>query len=288
MSDSPFIAEANNENFMALVIEKSKEVPVFVDFWADWCQPCKTLMPVLAKLADEYQGAFTLVKVNTDQFQDLAAQFGIRSLPTVKVFKGGEMVDEFMGVQPEPVIREMIDKHRVHHGESQRQQAGQLAAQGDLEGAESLLLDVVKQEPEYGIAIIELAAYQIELGKMEEAEATLAKVPVELQDEALVKALKAKLAVNQSIGEDSGDIDELEQQLAESPDDLSVILALANAKIARQDYDEALLLLLAIQKKDKDFQEGVARTQMLSIFEILGGADPLVQEYRRKMFSLLH
>ncbi len=99
MADSPYIFDANAQNFQQ-VMESSYQVPILVDFWADWCQPCKTLMPILAKLANEYQGAFILIKVNSDEQQQLAAQFGVRNLPTVKVIKDGRIVDEFMGVQP--------------------------------------------------------------------------------------------------------------------------------------------------------------------------------------------
>lgn len=288
MSDSPYIAEANPENFTALVVEKSKVVPVLVDFWADWCQPCKMLMPVLAQLADEFQGAFMLVKVNTDEHQQLAAQFGIRSLPTVKVFKDGVPVDEFMGVQPEPVIRELIDKHRVRQGEGIRQQAATLAQQGDLEGAEKLLLEVVDKEPDYGAALLELASCQAELGKTLEAEQTLDKLPLDLQDDPVVKSLKAQLAVSKSIGKDKVNIEELEARLAENPGDLAAMLSLANAKIAQQDYAGALSMLLSMLQQDASYEDGIARKQMLSIFEILGSSDPLVQQFRRKMFSLLH
>ena len=111
MADSSFIYDVTVENFQQVVLQTSMNRPVLVDFWAEWCNPCKSLMPTLAKLADEYQGKFILAKVNTEEQQQLAAHFGIRSIPCVKLFLKGEMVDEFMGALPEPEVRSFIDKY---------------------------------------------------------------------------------------------------------------------------------------------------------------------------------
>jgi len=122
-TDSPFISEADDSTFQSLVLDRSIDVPVLVDFWAEWCAPCKMLMPILAQLACEYEGKFQLVKVNTDKQQPLAVQYGVRSLPTLKLFRNGDIVDEIIGVQPEPAIRAIIDRYIVRESDFASQDA---------------------------------------------------------------------------------------------------------------------------------------------------------------------
>ncbi len=288
MSQSPFIFEANTQNF-AQVLQHSHQLPVLVDFWADWCQPCQTLMPLLAKLADEYQGAFVLVKVNADDNQELVAQFGVRSLPTVKLFKQGEVVDEFTGVLPEEEIRRFIDKHRTRQTEPYRQQALVMQEQGDLVGAVDLMSQVIQHEPDFHEAGLELASMLLAQGELDQAEARLQAVPEEEATAAQRKQLMADLKMarlqEQASGEDSG---ELEQKLADNPNDLATMLELAKLRVAQGDAEAGLALYLAVMQQDATFAEGAGRQRLLDTFELLGGANPLVKKYRIKMFSLLY
>ncbi|MGB1008998.1 MAG: thioredoxin [Thiolinea sp.] len=289
MSESPFIFEANAQNFAQIVLQNSHQLPVLVDFWADWCQPCQMLMPVLAKLADEYQGAFILVKVNTDENQELAAQFGVRSLPTIKLFKGGEAVDEFMGVLPEEDIRKFINKHRTRQTEPYRQQALMMQQQGDLPGAVDLMSQVLQHEPDFHEAGLELAAMLLEQGEVDQAESRLQTIPEEAetaeQRRQLLADIKMARLQEQASGEDTS---ELEQKLADNPDDLSAMLELAKVRIAQGNAEAGLELYLTVMKKDAAFEEGAGRQGLLDTFELLGSANPLVKKYRSKMFSLLY
>ncbi len=139
MNDFPFIFSVTQEDFAQRVLENSRRVPVMVDFWADWCGPCHMLMPILTKLTQEYQGQFLLAKVNSDEQQALASQYGVRSLPTVKLFKSGDVVDEFMGVQQESTIRQLLERHIERESDKIRLQAEQALEANDTEKAHLLL-----------------------------------------------------------------------------------------------------------------------------------------------------
>ncbi|MEZ5535748.1 MAG: thioredoxin [Thiolinea sp.] len=289
MSDSPFIFEANAQNFAQVVLQNSHQLPVLVDFWADWCQPCQMLMPILAKLADEYQGGFILVKVNTDENQQLAAQFGVRSLPTVKLFKGGEAVDEFMGALPESEIRKFINKHRTRQTEPYRQQALAMQQAGDLEGAIDLMSQVIQHEPDFYEASLDLAAMLVVQGQFDDAEALLQSVPESDETAAQIKQLQADIKLARLQSEAAGeDTSELEQKLADNPDDLATMLELAKVRLAQGDAEKALELYLMVMKKDPAFEEGAGRQGLIGTFELLGAGNPLVKTYRGKMFSLLY
>ena len=288
MSDSPFIFEANAQTF-AQVLQHSHQVPVLVDFWADWCEPCKMLMPVLAKLADEYQGGFVLVKVNADENQELTAQYGVRSLPTIKLFKGGEVVDEFTGVLPEEDIRQFINKHRTRQTEPYRQQALTMQQSGDLDGAVDLMTQVLQHEPDFYEASVELVGMLLAQGKVDEADTLLQTVPEGDETAAQVKQLHADIKMARLQAEASGeDTSELEQKLADNPDDLATMLELAKVKLAQGESEAALELYLTVMKKDPAFDEGAGRQGLIDTFELLGTANPLVKTYRGKMFSLLY
>ncbi len=289
MADSPFIFEANAQNFAQVVIQNSHQVPVLVDFWADWCQPCKTLMPILSKLADEYRGAFILVKVNADQNQALVSQLGVRSLPTVKMFKGGQLVDEFMGALPESEVRKFIDKHRSRMTEPYRQQALTLHDEGDLDGAISLLMQVLEHEPDFVEATVDLAGMWVSKGELDQAETLLAGIPMgtapaeDLQ--RIQAAIKLARLKEQAGGEDTS---ALEQRLADNPDDLGAMLELAKVRVAQGRVEEGLTLYLTVMKKDRSFENDAGKQGLLNSFDLLGPGNPLVKVYRTKMFSLLY
>lgn len=289
MADSPYIFEASPQNFQQVVLENSHHVPVLVDFWADWCQPCKTLMPILAKLANEYQGGFILVKVNTDQHQQLAAQFGVRNLPTVKVVKGGRIVDEFMGAQPESAIRKIIDRHRVRKTEPYRQQALQMYESGDLPGALQLMEQVVQHEPDFYEAVVELSGMLIQSERADEAEFMLQAIPPDAIDNEILSQLLAEAKKARLQAQVSGvDTSALEQRLAENPDDLEAMLELAKIRLASDDIEGALELYFTVHKKDSAYQEGAGKKGLFSTFELIGAKNPLVKKYRNKLFSLVY
>ena len=287
MADSPYIFDVTRETFETYVLQNSHKVPVLVDFWADWCQPCQMLMPVLAKIVEEYNGEVLLAKVNSDQQQELAGQFGVRSLPTVKVFKDGQPVDEFMGVQPEPAIREMIERHIVREADLTRAEALRLAREGDIAGAERILRDLVAADPNAERAKVDLAGVLTETGRAEEAEELMRTVPLNIQQEDDVKALMQRMKYAR-LTQEAPDADALRQAIEKDPADLRARQQLAAQLVAGGDLEGALEQFLEIMKRDRKFEDDAGREGMLAVFEMLGGQGELVSRYRRKMAALMY
>jgi putative thioredoxin len=285
MSDSPYIVDITPENF-AQVIQASQRAPVLIDFWADWCQPCKQLMPVLAKLADEYLGRFFLAKLNTEAHQELAAQFGIRSIPTCKLFIDGQPVDEFSGALSESEVRSFLDKHLPRPSDGLLAQAQQHLLSGDAETALTLLLQAKTEDPDNFRIDITIAQTQAASGDAAAAQATLDALPEEQQGEPEVQALRGHLHFE---GEAAGlpDPQTLAKRLAADEHDSEARFQMAIHTVLQQDYEGALNILLELMRDDRSFNEGIAQKTLLKIFDLLG-EDPLAARYRSKMFTLLH
>ncbi|MEJ5210181.1 MAG: thioredoxin [Burkholderiales bacterium] len=273
-------------NFKQVVLDAPKNVPVLVDFWATWCGPCRVLKPILEKLADEYQGRFILAKVETDANPELAAQFGIRGVPTVKAFLNGEMVDEFSGALPESQVRAFIDALIPSPGEALRQQAQAVYASGDAAQALKLLGEASKLDPRNEKIRIDAAAIMVDLGEMAEAGRLLASLSPNTAQEPRVQELLARIEFAEKA---KGLPDEatLRSRIAANENDLEARLQLANLHIAQGQYEPALEQLLEIVRRDRSFQDDIGRKTMISVFNLLGGGE-LVSKYRRLLASALN
>lgn len=287
MDNPSFVSEATVDTFQQLVIDASFQQPVLVDFWADWCEPCKTLMPILSKLAAEYAGKFHLVKVNTDEYQDLAMQHQIRSLPTVKVFQNGVAVDEFMGAQPEPAIRELIHKYIVNESFDELLKAQELLVEGKFKEAEAISRAIIEEQPEYTDAFIIFLQSQIGLENIELAEQQLEVLPAHILEDESIQIIAKEIKMLKAKG-DVGDIDTIREAYESNPEDSEKLLSYAKACIAFGENELGLDLLITLMKKNPGFGDGVAKQSMLDTFDLLGAGDPLVKTYRNKMFALLH
>lgn len=287
MSDSPFIFNATETNFTQLVMENSYQVPVLVDFWADWCGPCHMLMPILSSLAEEYQGQFLLAKVNSDEQQSLAAKFGIRSLPTVKVFRNGNIVDEFMGAQPESTIRQLLERHIEKESDKIRIEAEEVWKSGDILKAHDLLQRAAQMDPANTTVKVDLARLLMQKGEPERAEILLDDLKGEDRDLPEVKSLKAQLAFAR-IASDAPANNELQSTLTSDPSNLKARYQLSARKIVNGDYETGMDQLFEIMRRDRGFEDDAGRKGLISVFEILGNEDKRVQRYRSKMFNILH
>ena len=260
--------------------------PVVIDFWADWCEPCKNLMPILEKLALEYDGQFLLAKVNADELQPIAGQFGVRSLPTVMVMIEGQPVDGFAGAQPEQQIREMLQKHLPAPWEALIQKANEHMQNEDFNSALPLLLQAYQESDEQASVGIGLAQVYLHLNRLDEAEALLDKVKMVDQD-AHYEQARAQLELKREAA-DSPELRALEAEHASDPDNLHTAYQLAIQYSQNQKVKEALELLFAILKRDMGFEEGNARKTFMEIIASLGKGDPLAAEFQRKIYTLLY
>lgn len=286
MSESPYSYEVTKANFNELVVEKSHETPVLVDFWAGWCAPCRTLMPMLAKLADEYQGQFLLAKVNTDEEQELAVANGIRSLPTVRLYKFGKPVDEFMGVQPEAAVRELIERHLVRESDLTFADARAALDAGDSAKAVALLEKVLAEDEHNKDARLALANIYMEQRQYDKVEQLLATLRIDLAEDPEVHELRARLKFAE-IAQDAPPAEALESTLASEPQNHEARYQLGALKVLSGDYEGALEQFMEIMRRDRGFREDGARKAMLAVFDLLGGSGPLVNRYRAKMASVL-
>ena len=280
------VIEIDQNNAQQCLIDESFNRPVVVDFWADWCAPCKQLMPLLEKLADEYAGAFLLAKINADEQQGISQQLGVRSLPTVMVFKDGQPVDGFAGAQPETAVREMLQKHLPSPWDGKIAEATELLDQGDTAGALALLRAAWEESSKLLDITLAYAGALLEANRLDEAEEVLSEVRLVDRD-ALHEQLMAQIELKREAGK-SPEIEALEAELANDDSNHGVRVKLAVQLTTGAHYRDALEHLLVVLRADRDWNNGEAKRLYLDTIASIGKGDPLAAEYQRKLFSLLY
>lgn len=274
-------------SFAQDVLEASATTPVLVDFWADWCGPCKQLMPVLDRLADEYAGRFTLAKVNADQESELTGQLSVRSLPTVVLFKDRAVADHFVGVVPEAQIRQMLDRHLQGAPENPLQKTRSLIEQGNTSDAKAVLQQLLLSEPANIEARALLAELHLIEGDMDAVRAAVDDLQGREPNHQAVRRLKALFAFSNVVAAHS-DPRLLEQQLRERPQDPELLHAQAVHRLLHGDHQAALDTWLGMMRTHRAFGDDLARKSLLMAFEILGEQNALVPKTRREMARLLY
>lgn len=287
MSDSNYIFDATLDNFQQGVIENSDKLPVVVDFWADWCQPCKILMPILDKLVEEFNGGFVLAKVDSDAQQELSARYNVRSIPSVKIFRHGEVVEAFTGVQSEDTIRSLIQRHITTEADKLRNEAVALIRQGDTQGGRKLLLQAENIDPDNPLIQVDLAHLDAGESDYPSARERLRKLPLVEQEKPEVSGLMAKVEFALA-SQQTEDRQVLLKRIDSNPKDSAARYQLAAQCVVEGDYVCALEQLLHIVMTDRKYDDDAGRRAMLSIFTMLGDDHELTNQYRRKMFNAMH
>ncbi|PVY75923.1 thioredoxin [Tamilnaduibacter salinus] len=287
MNESPYSFDATIDNFQEQVLQASMQTPVLVDVWADWCEPCKTLMPMLEKLAEEYRGNFLLARVNADQQQELAGHLGVRSLPTVLLVKEGQAVDGFNGALPEGEIRKVLEKHVAAPAEDPYDKAHRLWEQGDKEGALAVLTEMNQQDPSNTDVLIDLAQLKAELGDLDTAQQVLDSLATEDRMQHKAKQLEARLKFLRQAGE-LPPVADLDRRLEADPKDAEALHKRALHHTLAEENGDAMALLIRLMQVAPEYEDGVAKTTLVELFEKLGNTDPNVRTYRRKLYTLMH
>lgn len=291
MNPNSNIVEVDQTNIQE-VIQLSLSVPVLLDFWADWCQPCKALAPVLQKLADEFKGRFILAKVNTDANPMLSQQLGVRSIPALKLVVKGQLADELNGAQPESAIRRWLEPHLgpapveeepEEEGDVFVQQIQRARAMGAFEEALQALQSAVQEQPKVLEYQVLMADVLIDMERVDDAQQVLANI-----SDAKLKAnaVGRLFFLEELAGFESAQ--SLQFRVANDDKDAEARYFLAATCVLANEYEAAMELLLQVIALDRSFRDDGGRKALLKVFDMLGANDPRVAPYRRRLFTSLH
>lgn len=288
------IKDTTEATFMADVVEASRDIPIIVDFWAPWCGPCKTLGPMLEKAVTAAKGAVRMVKVNVDEAQMIAGQLQIQSIPTVYAFHKGQPVDGFQGALPESEIKAFVDRViSATGGEAPGdslneavEAAEEMLSEGAAVDAAQTFAAILAEDPAHAGAYGGLVRSHIAMDDLDQAEAILNGAPAEISTSPELEAAHAQLELARQAAE-AGPVSELTAAVEAAPDDLQARFDLALALHANHNVQEAVDHLLEIFRRDREWNDGAAKTQLFTIFDALKPNDPVVLNGRRKLSSMI-
>jgi putative thioredoxin len=287
MNASPHIFDVTVENFESDVILASDKTLIVLDFWADWCGPCKTLTPILEKLAVEYNGRFRLAKVDSDKEQEISAMFGIRSIPTVIALKGQKPVSAFQGAQPESKVREFLDKILPSASDEKLVKAKEKLDAGDIDGAKDDLKLALALTPSLDSARIMLADIAMRDNRIEEAKQYLAQCKPVTQMDDEFKRVAFKIEAAEQAG-NSPEAAALKARIAKDANDHEARLQLAAVLVVESQFEPAFQTLLESVQLDRNWSEQAARKKLIEYFALAKEQPELVRRFRQALATTLN
>ena len=288
-----YIKDSSDESFLEDVVETSQKIPVFVDFWAPWCGPCKSLGPFLEEETKFYKGSVSLVKINIDENPNIAGQLRVQSIPAVFVFVNGQPVDGFMGAQTKDQVKsffkkiiETYDLNNNNDHKNNLKLALDLIASGKLKDAKETLFEIIKEDNTIMEAHKELIKINILEKNINQAKENLKKIPDNLKNSTDFKSLEAQINIFED-SKDSGDINDLRKKIHNNPNELNLKFELAVALIGKSENEEAIEILLNIFATNPEWEDGKSKKQLLKLLDSLDPKDNLAKSGRRRLTSLI-
>ncbi|MFI4952146.1 MAG: tetratricopeptide repeat protein [Burkholderiales bacterium] len=279
------VFDATEANFQTDVLDASFQQPVLVDLWATWCEPCKTLGPLLEKVAGDFHGAIGLARIDCDKEQALAASFGVRSLPTVVLIREGQLVDAFTGALPESGIREFLSRHVQPNAPTEATAVATPAVPETPQQSIARIQQAIAKQPDRAELKLDLALAQMQVGNAAAAQAELDALPANLESDDRARRLRGQLEFAR-LARDAPPAPELIARIERDPADLAARDLLGVRLLMQGDSIGGLEQFLAVLKADRSWNDGQAKKRLIAAFSVLDDAE-LVGTYRRKMSSLL-
>jgi putative thioredoxin len=287
MSQAPVVFDVSPGQFDREVVQRSLKTTVVVDFWAEWCGPCRTLGPVLEQVVQSYAGRAVLARVDIEQDRQVAVKYGIQSIPAVKVFRDGAVVTEFVGALPAEQVRRVLDSVIPSPASELLAEGDAFAAERDIDSAEARYRKALEMDPDNSGALLRLGTIALERGLKEDARDLLSRIEENMPDYAAAQGLLARLGFQEQAAAEGGTA-EYEQRVKEDPEDLDARYELACALTAEGTYERALEEFLEVVTRDRNYRDQAARDAMVKIFSIIGSRSELADTYRKKLARVLY